>query len=605
MNPTIEIQSRSRGNKPLVKTPATPPSAGTSLFDGLVDEIRHADFGKLVDAVELLKRSPRAATGFPTIRPADCRAVTDALSVYLQRQRHRFLQADSELPPRFFALLDELAKSDIRAYPNELAHVDLLRAEALLLSGQHEAALALVSAKAERPYLVEDNFNLLERVLVVDTLAHLSAGRHEDVQRTGLGRALLLARLKRTPPHKIFTNFVSALATSPLRPLRYSAMESVALLSARASLRLRLRDHRRGLQRFAVRALTHMLSLLGGAALQLVAFRERPLHVQASVPSRPATVTKSREILVTRGMGGIGDILMMTPGLHALAQKTGRRVHFSTKRQFFPLLEGNPDLELVDIDQTIDVAQYRRWINLSICPAGRYEGRNAPRVRKGRVELFARALGITKKDLDRHGWRPVHSMTPEQRLQRDAYRADFRQGGLPVIGVQPYSRDTYKNAPALFAALPRMAEHAHIVLFHSSPIQIAPHRNIVQFEGTSLRQTLAGLAACDYFVAVDSGFFHFMAALEIPSLGIFGPTDGEVVSRHHAQAMALMPPPEFGCVPCWRGEDRACQVTGGRTSACMAAIGADSIVSQVQALQERYPLAPAAQGPSRLGIEAP
>ena len=90
-------------------------------------------------------------------------------------------------------------------------------------------------------------------------------------------------------------------------------------------------------------------------------------------------------------MGGIGDFLMMTPGLRALkahARPSGRSL--AIPRRFFPLFEGNDDVELMDIDGDFDPAAYEEWFNLTDCPAARVESRTAPAVRDNRIKLFAR-----------------------------------------------------------------------------------------------------------------------------------------------------------------------------------------------------------------------
>jgi ADP-heptose:LPS heptosyltransferase len=191
-------------------------------------------------------------------------------------------------------------------------------------------------------------------------------------------------------------------------------------------------------------------------------------------------------------------------------------------------------------------------------------------------------------------------MTPDRTRLRETYRAGFSRPALPIIGVQPYSRETYRNAPALLAAIGLLAQRASVVVFHSTPVEIPSHPNVVLLHGQPLEQTLAAIAACDYFISVDSGLFHVAAAFEIPTLGIFGPTDGKIVSRHHPCATVLDAPTELACKPCWRSEDRACHLTSGQTSACLASIRPDAILAAVEQLMRRHPVDPNAGSTTHL-----
>jgi ADP-heptose:LPS heptosyltransferase len=136
-------------------------------------------------------------------------------------------------------------------------------------------------------------------------------------------------------------------------------------------------------------------------------------------------------------------------------------------------------------------------------------------------------------------------------------------------------------------------------VFHSAPVPLAAHPNIVLATGRPLHETIAMVAACDYFMAVDTAFYHFAAAFDIPALGLFGPTSGATFSLHHARHMLVRPPPAFTCAPCWRNEDMPCYLTGRHESACLASIAPDDIVRAMAELMHRYPVARPTQAKGR------
>lgn len=570
----------------------------------LINEIRHQDFARLEEAVEIFARAPHTKSGFPTVRPADCRKIIEAFAAYLHAHRTRFLQNDPVLPERFFGAIERFADSDIRAYPNEVLHLQLLHIEAMIVAGRNEEALALSGPMAERPYLIEGDLSSLGKLFELDTLARLNAGQRSEVDAVALGRLLLLVRIQRRNAGVLFGRFFPMLATTATTTPQYSRLEGIVRFAAkfRLTLRIRKKKHAR-----LLRLLEWPVSVLAIWTLRYIAWQKRHLRLQV-LDARPVLAQRRTrtiwglflqlwrrapgvggDVLVTRAMGGLGDIMMMTPGLKALAGRIGHPVYFATKRQYFPLLENNPDVHLLDIDEIIDLGRFRRWVNLSFCPAGRYESRTVPKVKKGRVELFARAMGVRRRSLNESGWKPVCHLESEKLLQRDRYRAHFQLGDFPVVGVQPYSRDTYKNSPNLFSAMMELAETARIVVFHTLPVPVPAHPNIIQLHGQPMRDTFAAIAACDYFVSVDSGFFHIAAALEIPSVGIFGPTDARIVSRHHPCAVLLEAPEGFICAPCWRNEDLPCKLTGGQVSVCLSAISSKMITTAVQQLAQSYP----------------
>jgi ADP-heptose:LPS heptosyltransferase len=79
-----------------------------------------------------------------------------------------------------------------------------------------------------------------------------------------------------------------------------------------------------------------------------------------------------------------------------------------------------------------------------------------------------------------------------------------------------------------------------------------------------LRQTMIHLAACDAFIASDSGLMHLAAAVDVPTVGLFGPTHpslGFAPSGNHTVAFHAgtwcSPCHRHGSAPCFR-ERRFC-----------------------------------------------
>jgi ADP-heptose:LPS heptosyltransferase len=527
------------------------------------------------------------------------------LSAFLQQNRNRFLLNDPVLPEKYFALLDRFSASDVRAYPNEALQLQLLRMEALILAGRNDDALALSTPLAERPYLIEGDLSSLSKLYELDTLARLNLGHRLDVEAVALGRLLLLVRLRPAATRSLFRSFSPMLAVGSVASTQYSFTQPLIRLAAR------LRLYRSYYKNIWLHPLAWIASVAAVWILRWMARQNNHLKLQLLAGVPPASTQRwatdqplsleawfqklfrpknylADEVLVTRAMGGLGDIMMMTPGLEALAKRIGHPVNFATKRQFFPVLENNPSLHLLDIDSIIDLRRFRRWINLSFCPAARYESRVTPKIQRGRVELFSRAMGVPARALSRRGLRPSCPLSSDQLKQRDEYHVRFREKGLPVIGVQPFSREIYRNYPGIFDAMARLSDDACIVFFHGTQVPAGNHPNVIQLHGQPLQRTLAAVAACDYFVCVDSAFLHVAAAFDIPTLGIFGPTLGRLRSSHHPRAIAIEAPAAFPCAPCWRNEDTPCYLSGGRISVCLSGISPEVVASQVTKLMRLH-----------------
>lgn len=94
---------------------------------------------------------------------------------------------------------------------------------------------------------------------------------------------------------------------------------------------------------------------------------------------------------------------------------------------------------------------------------------------------------------------------------------------------------------------------------------------------TNLRELMALIRRCNFFISNDSGPMHIAAALGVPLVAIFGSTDHATTSPYTDKAVIVRK--EIECAPC---KLRECP-TDHR---CMTAVSADDVVQAALCLQE-------------------
>ncbi len=95
---------------------------------------------------------------------------------------------------------------------------------------------------------------------------------------------------------------------------------------------------------------------------------------------------------------------------------------------------------------------------------------------------------------------------------------------------------------------------------------------------TSLRQLMAIIKRCNFFITNDSGPMHIAAAFNVPLVAIFGPTDQTTTSPFSDLSVVVRQ--EMECAPCLL---RKCPTD----HSCMAAVTATSVIEQSLKLRQR------------------
>ncbi|HEX8220262.1 MAG TPA: glycosyltransferase family 9 protein [Chloroflexia bacterium] len=108
---------------------------------------------------------------------------------------------------------------------------------------------------------------------------------------------------------------------------------------------------------------------------------------------------------------------------------------------------------------------------------------------------------------------------------------------------------------------------------------------------TSLDNVAGVLARCDLAVGVDTGLLHMAGALDVPWVGLFGPTNPEVTGPYdHSKGISLVAPFEkqASCGGCWKHfkyEDDTCRTL--RAGSCMSYLQEPEVLAACLEVLER------------------
>lgn len=304
-----------------------------------------------------------------------------------------------------------------------------------------------------------------------------------------------------------------------------------------------------------------------------------------TVLNLPILIGTRRDIIVTRAQGGIGDVIMMRPGLLELRRRRRRgRVIFATNQAYFPAFSVDDPICLVDIEKTeIDVKGFGRWVDFTDCPAARVEPAQMPRVRTNRPHIFARALGIRLWPFQTLRI-PPHRSTDAIETRANELLREHEKPGTKRIGIQLRAAETYRDVPAMMEAARILALRHSVFVFDNRPIPKTSEDRFIAIDNQKLPVAMAMASKCDVVVSGDSSFLHIAGTNEVPCLGVFGPTDGKVRRKGYSSVRTIDVRPYLACVPCWRNEFVKCKLSDGYESICMKMIPAQRIVDEVEKL---------------------
>lgn len=250
------------------------------------------------------------------------------------------------------------------------------------------------------------------------------------------------------------------------------------------------------------------------------------------------------DVLVIRQMG-LGDVLMLTPALHALHTQRHVRVHLATYARYLPLVWG---LDFIQAAYALGTDYWPQRFATAVDLNWAVEWGEQVEARP-RQDIFAHQLGVK---LARR--RPYYRVTSAER-QWARHRLAALPG--PIVGIQTHASCPQRSYP--FGHLRQLirilqADGYLVLTFGQKPLGQWPEGTVDLTAAVSIRQAAALIEQIDVMICPDSGLLHLAVAVGTATVGLFGPIPPRLRVVGYPRCVALSGAQTCGCSPCF---DRA------------------------------------------------
>lgn len=297
--------------------------------------------------------------------------------------------------------------------------------------------------------------------------------------------------------------------------------------------------------------------------------------------------------LVIRTGGGLGDIVCCLPAIRGLIERDGAgAVGVAMEAKYHPLLQGYGvrclDVAHISFGRLRSLLnprlrktsglypEYDRVANLR-GPETLHFRETAGRPYLSRIENFSDACGVIPSD-----FRPAVFLSDEELAEGSRRVTEISAEGT-AVAVQWRSAGAYKDWPHMTRCIELLREAGYVTIAfdETDPLPEASASVV----GESLRFVAAMLAACDALVTLDTGLLHLGACVAVPTVAIFGPTDGAMICKHYPNVRVVQQcavADEVGCqMPCWGRRHASC--SEGR-SRCLEGVAPQVVPEEVSGI---------------------
>ena len=253
-------------------------------------------------------------------------------------------------------------------------------------------------------------------------------------------------------------------------------------------------------------------------------------------------------IIITRRLGGIGDVIMSTPLLASIKQLIPHcHLVYATDLNY---AEGSLR-EVIEhcpfVDELISFAEakdYKCDYSLDITTTGLSRELSGT-IPPNRIDMFAEAAGLSVENNPV----PVYIVKEEESIAIKEEFSSILNKGYKLIAIQTRSNDQRRTWPkanlkSLIELLLKHEDFRLILLDWGGEVDAwssfsSDKKNCIPFLNRSISDTAALLELCDLVVCPDSSILHLAGALNKSIVSIFGPIPPQSRINHYKKAIAV------------------------------------------------------------------
>lgn len=261
--------------------------------------------------------------------------------------------------------------------------------------------------------------------------------------------------------------------------------------------------------------------------------------------------------VLIRSYGNIGDLIMMRMIFEDLKKQSQSHVSFCCTELYLDMIEDHPFLdscfaweECGSFDNPKLSESFFIAANLDQACVD-YEREHGRDTNKNRSDIWAESFGL---NLENHN--PHICLTQNELDQADQLLNQQLGTGKKVL-ISAWTTTGIKNLPdhQVRWIIDDVKKRGMIpFILHNQSVK--NFEDIPSLKSKTYRELFSMVACCDYAVSADTGAMHVGGAVGLPTLGIFGHVNHDVMLRYYPNAIGLQlnqsdAEPGMDCVPCY------------------------------------------------------